>query len=201
MKKALLALLFLLFLSSTGWAANCPSFSFTLVDGTTGFASQVMANFNTLLTCANNTLGKFTGPASSSDGDVVCFNGTTGQSGKACASGTWPTYAVTVTCLTGTGTITALGHYLRQGRQITLDIGIAVTNNGTCAGNWTINAPVTAGVFSSALNMRNGTTGATGNCGLAAGTTTMLCNKYDGSYPAVTGDPVVISGAYEAATN
>lgn len=37
-------------------AANCPSFTYTLTNGTTADANQVMANFNTLLTCANNSL-------------------------------------------------------------------------------------------------------------------------------------------------
>jgi hypothetical protein len=204
MKKALLAALFLLFINGSSWAANCSSFPFTLSEGTTAFATQVMSNLNSLLTCANNTLGKFTGPASSSDGDVVCFNGTTGQSGKACSSGVWPTYTPTVTCGSGGPNLsnaTITGEYLRLGRQITVNINIAITTNGTCAGNWTISAPVTAGLFSSAFNLRMSSTGASGNCGLTAATTTLLCNKYDGTYPGGDGVNVAITGTYEALTN
>jgi hypothetical protein len=65
-------------------AVNCSSNPFLLVPGTTASATQVMANFNNLLNCANTTLGTFSGPASSTNGNLVCFNGTGGQTGKDC---------------------------------------------------------------------------------------------------------------------
>ncbi len=72
MIRRLALALFLLFAGGgEGWAANCSSNPFTLTEGTTAFASQVMANFNNLLTCANTVLGKFTGPAISVSGNVV----------------------------------------------------------------------------------------------------------------------------------
>lgn len=37
-------------------AANCSPFTYTLTNGTTADANQVMANFNTLLNCSNNSL-------------------------------------------------------------------------------------------------------------------------------------------------
>lgn len=37
-------------------ASNCPSFPYTLTNGQTADANQVMANFNSLLNCANTTL-------------------------------------------------------------------------------------------------------------------------------------------------
>lgn len=55
MKKLLLAL-FLALLPSVALGANCNSNPFTLTNGQTADATQVMANFNNLLNCANNNL-------------------------------------------------------------------------------------------------------------------------------------------------
>lgn len=55
-KRFLLALAALLLISSGAWATNCPSFPFTLTNGTTADANQVMSNFNNLLTCSNTAL-------------------------------------------------------------------------------------------------------------------------------------------------
>lgn len=82
----LAALLLCLLGGRVAWAVNCPSFPFILLPGQIASATQVMADLNNLLTCANTILGKFTGPASSTDGDAVCFNGTTGQFGRACGA-------------------------------------------------------------------------------------------------------------------
>lgn len=43
-------------LSSTAHATNCNPFSFTLTNGQTADANQVMSNFNNLLNCSNNNL-------------------------------------------------------------------------------------------------------------------------------------------------
>lgn len=55
MKKLLLAL-FLALLPSVALGANCNSNPFTLTNGQTADATQVMANFNNLLNCSNNNL-------------------------------------------------------------------------------------------------------------------------------------------------
>ena len=56
--KRLLALLALGFamLAGPALASNCPTYPFTLTNGQTADANQVMANFNSILTCANTTL-------------------------------------------------------------------------------------------------------------------------------------------------
>lgn len=56
MKRLLIALGFLLAFASPAFASNCPSFTYTLTNGQTADANQVMANFNTLLNCSNNNL-------------------------------------------------------------------------------------------------------------------------------------------------
>lgn len=48
--------LLLALIAGPSLAANCPSFTYTLTNGTTADANQVMANFNTLLNCSNNNL-------------------------------------------------------------------------------------------------------------------------------------------------
>lgn len=54
--KRLLALLALgfAFLAGPALATNCPAYPYTLTNGQTADANQVMANFNSIQTCANN---------------------------------------------------------------------------------------------------------------------------------------------------
>lgn len=54
---ALLAVAVSLF-AAPAMAANCPSLPYTLTNGTTADATQVMADLNTLLNCANNSLAR-----------------------------------------------------------------------------------------------------------------------------------------------
>jgi hypothetical protein len=58
MKRLLLCALALLAAScaAPALAANCSTFPYTLTNGTTADANQVMANLNLLLNCANNSL-------------------------------------------------------------------------------------------------------------------------------------------------
>jgi hypothetical protein len=57
MKRILLALLFFAATGSSAWANNCPSYTFTLTNGTTADANQVMGNFNTIMNCASFFIG------------------------------------------------------------------------------------------------------------------------------------------------
>lgn len=54
MKRIFIALFFILLGSSA--FASCPSYPYTLSNGTTADANQVMANFNTVLNCANGAV-------------------------------------------------------------------------------------------------------------------------------------------------
>jgi hypothetical protein len=56
MKRTLTALLFYM-CCATAWANNCPSYPFTLTNGTTADANQVMGNFNTIMNCASFFVG------------------------------------------------------------------------------------------------------------------------------------------------
>lgn len=55
MKRLLLILAFLL-APLAAQASNCSGYPYTLVNGQTADANQVMSNFNNILTCANNNL-------------------------------------------------------------------------------------------------------------------------------------------------
>jgi hypothetical protein len=52
MKRILLAFLPLL-IGAPAWANNCPSYTYTLTNGTNADATQVMGNFNTIMNCAS----------------------------------------------------------------------------------------------------------------------------------------------------
>lgn len=56
--RTLIAAAFFALLATPVLAANCSTYPFTLTNGQTADANQVMANFNSILTCANNNLAK-----------------------------------------------------------------------------------------------------------------------------------------------
>lgn len=55
---AVVALLAVLGIARTAEAANCSSYPYTLTNGQVADATQVMANFNSILSCANTNLAK-----------------------------------------------------------------------------------------------------------------------------------------------
>lgn len=72
MKRVIAGLALLLLSPSAAVAANCSGNPFTLTNGTTADATQVMANFNNLLTCANNNLAH-----NASNSDITSLSGLT----------------------------------------------------------------------------------------------------------------------------
>ena len=56
LRLTLLAILLAIGAPTLALAANCASYTYTLTNGTTADANQVMANFNTIMSCANNNL-------------------------------------------------------------------------------------------------------------------------------------------------
>src|SRR6185437_5749107 len=84
-------LLLLLAAAAPALASNCTPYTFTLTNGSTADANQVMSNFNTIMGCANTNLAKngansdisslsgLTTPLSNAQGGTVvftCFNST-----------------------------------------------------------------------------------------------------------------------------
>lgn len=85
MKKILIALAFL-FAPLLAHAATCPTYPYTLANGQTADATQVMANFNSILNCANNNfppplslpLSVANGGTAASSASITAFNNITG---------------------------------------------------------------------------------------------------------------------------
>jgi hypothetical protein len=75
MKRLLLSLAILLGLSGAA-EATC-TLPFTLLNGTLADASQVMADFNAVVTCLN--AAQVAGPGASSVGNIATWNNTTGS--------------------------------------------------------------------------------------------------------------------------
>ena len=72
MKKLLLSVGLLLLSATAALASNCVPFTYTLTNGTTADANQVMSNFNTLLNCSNNNLAH-----NGANSDITQLNGLT----------------------------------------------------------------------------------------------------------------------------
>jgi hypothetical protein len=73
MKKLLLALAAAAALfAGPAFAVNCSGYSYTLTNGTTANATQVMANFNSILSCANNNLAH-----NAANSDITSLSGLT----------------------------------------------------------------------------------------------------------------------------
>ncbi len=63
LKLALLGTLGMLCLTGAATAATCPAYTYTLTNGTTADASQVMGNFNSIRSCANTILAPLVSPS------------------------------------------------------------------------------------------------------------------------------------------
>ena len=108
--------------------------------------------------------------------------------------GTW-----TPTVSSGSGTITsytASGNYTRIGRQVTINVIISITNNGTGASDIRIGGlPFTAESTNYAGSGLNSASGATLTVAFAA-TNTLITYKYDATYPVATGQGLIITITY-----
>lgn len=95
LRRLPLGLLVPFLLVGTAHAAPCPAYTYTLTNGTTADANAVMANFNSILNCANNNLAPISSPyftgylsvSGSSTGSIADFS-------SSAASGNWSYLAV-----------------------------------------------------------------------------------------------------------
>jgi hypothetical protein len=108
--------------------------------------------------------------------------------------GTW-----TPTVTSGTGTITSYtssGKYTRIGRQVTINVQISITNNGTGASDIRVGGlPFTAESTNYAGSGFNSSTGYTQTVAMAS-TTTLITYKYDATYPVATGQGMILTITY-----
>ena len=164
MKKILLALV-LLCAPAAAWASNCSGYSYTLTNGTTADATQVMSNFNTILGCANNNLANSASGVNSnitSFTQGVSFGSTVGVTGALTAT-TGLVLGTSAAILTNgsTGTWTASGDTAYNkgaaisfastgaGGGLAFSTGTGATNSQvgsfTGAGNFVVNNNATVG--------------------------------------------------------
>lgn len=142
-----IALMMAACVSSAPRAANCSAYPFTLTNGTTADADQVMSNFNNILNCANNNLpgGYTTGTVT----PTLTFGG----------ASVGMTYA------------TQKFEYSIIGNRVFFFMQISLSNKGTSVGTAAINVPfpqvpVSTEAFVAVTNNYNFNTGG-GELGVA----------------------------------
>ena len=146
MLRRLLAALILCLAPSAAFAVTCPSFSYTLTNGQTADANQVMANFNTLLTCSNMLLAPITSPT---------FTGTVTLPDGSSWSGAGLVLAAPITSPIFSGTIT--GTYTIGG-SVTIDTPsiLSPTFTGTTAepdgSSWSLSGLLNATILSPTID-------------------------------------------------
>ena len=118
MKRFVIGLAVALGVAMPAAASNCSSNPYTLTNGSTADASQVMADFNNLLTCANNVLAPLASPSFTGTVTLPTIN----VSGAAAFSSTVSTGALS----SSTG---AFSGALSAGGLATFSSGIALGNS------------------------------------------------------------------------
>lgn len=131
-------------------------------------------------------------------GPLVVANGGTNDTGTS-----WTTYTPTVSSLAGTiTTASATGRFKTLGKTVWVQIAVTITTNGTGSSAVTATLPVSlpsSGVANYALAGYNATTAKllAGLATLGAATRINIF-QYDGTYPAASGDTLIITGTYES---
>jgi hypothetical protein len=132
--KALLAALVLLLAPVAALAATCPTYPYTLTNGTTADADQVMANFNAILNCVNNNVPILTTPINISIGGTGATTaaGAAANLGVLQASNNLSDVASTTTAVTNLGALLAANNLSDVASTTTALInlgGLAKTSN------------------------------------------------------------------------
>lgn len=180
MKKLIcgIALAWLTLLASPALAANCSGYAFTLTNGQTADATQVMANFNNILSCANNNLAK-----NGANSDITSLAGlatpiTTAQ------GGTGVTYGLAVDVYAFVGGVTGNNWTLLR-YQPSTDI-ILTTAKARCG------AGVAATGTTTYTLKNNGA--AIGTAVVTAATTTCVATITSSPYAVSAGDVLTLVG-------
>jgi hypothetical protein len=123
-------------------------------------------------------------------------SGGTGDTGSAWSSSS---LVLTTHINSSAGTITAASGTLLSktiGKIYFFNITIVVTTNGTGSGQINVTMPITSRAANAAIGL-NTTTNALLVSRINGSGSTMGIIKYDGTYPVVSGDSLVICGAIE----
>lgn len=112
----------------------------------------------------------------------------------------WAPYTVSVSAGSGTfTTVTAVGRYKKRGRQVFINLRITITTVGTASGTVNASLPVVAGPIVQCLSGKETANNVSVHGEIAAGGSTLLILKYDGTTVAASSRVVVVTGVYEAA--
>lgn len=126
-------------------------------------------------------------------GVLPIANGGTNDSGTA-----WTAYTPTVTA--GTGTLTtksATGRYKTIGKTCFYEMAVTITTNGTGANYIAASLPFTAAAFEYEASARNSSTPFIQMAYIPASTATVIILKIDGTYPAIDGTVLQVTGVFE----
>lgn len=133
-------------------------------------------------------------------GILPVANGGTGNAG-----GAWSTYTPTLACdnATHSGTFTATGRYLIEGKKLTININVVATAVGTCVTNLVATLPSVTAQGLTALVGANysaltAVQGVICNACVAGFTLSSVgITRYDGVFPMTTGQGLDINGVVE----
>lgn len=141
----------------------------------------------------NDLSGNTTAASITTSGLNISFTNNLGFSG-------WRSFTPTVT--SGTGAITTLGavsgSYLLTGKTVQYNVNIAITTNGTGASDLRVtNMPFASVSKNQPGAGRNNATGTMAQGYVVSGSTLLVMNKYDNTYPVASGETIMFQGFYE----
>lgn len=112
----------------------------------------------------------------------------------------WTAYTPAVSASAGTfTTVSAAGRYKQIGKTVFFSVAVTITVNGTAATAVVVGLPVTAQNANFTFAGRENAVTGSLLVSWMGSTTTMLIQKYDGTYLGANGYLLVVSGSYEAA--
>jgi hypothetical protein len=156
-------------------------------------------------------IAKGTGTYTVGATDIVIDNIDTGngtpvpteETGTKIYDGRWRTTSPTPVASSGTFTsVSCTLRYQRMLRRMHIGVALTITTNGTANGNIQVALPAAApnNTGSGAILPGTNTTDGLDITGLVAqNSSTLVINKYDGTYPGASGKTYFLSGSYETA--
>jgi len=163
-------------------------------------SQNLVASNGSLVTQTTNLVTQATNQVTATNNLTTAVTNLTTAINNAIALGPWNTWSPTVA--SQAGTITTLGtlvaRYAQAGKNVYFSLTIPITTNGT--GSAWINAslPVTPKAATTVVGREVASTGKSLTGTINSGSSTMVIQTYDNSYPGGSGFTLVVSGVYEA---
>ncbi len=110
----------------------------------------------------------------------------------------WKAYSPVVSAQSGGfGGVSATGRYIKRYQRVTCSISVVVTTNGTAAGAVFVKLPFAARVSTACAGRASGVSGKALQGFVSGGSDSVAIYNYDGSYPSVNGEVLVLNLDYE----